>query len=249
MKSVVSKIKPQSGFSHIFHIFLVTLLPAIIFVLVRIKLAPLAAIVILISKWRMFAVRPRYWLANIRANAVDLTIALSILVFMTNTGSSAWQLVWAVAYGIWLTLIKPGSSVWMVSLQAALGQLFGLTALFMGLGGSSALVLVVGAWAVAYLSARHFFSAYDEPHSSLLAHLWGYFAAALTWVLSHWLLFYGVIAQPTLLLTVLGFSLATLYYLDQTDRLSVFLRRQFILIMVMVVIVVIAFSSWSDKTI
>ena len=249
MKSVVSKIKPNSGFSHVFHIFLVALLPALVFVLVRIKLAPLAALVILISKWRMFAVRPRYWFANIRANAVDLTIGLSVLIFMTNTNSSAWQLVWAVVYGVWLTLIKPGSSIWMISLQAAIGQLFGLTALFMGLGGASAWVLVVGAWAVCYLSARHFFSAFDETHGSLLAHLWGYFAAALTWVLSHWLLFYGLVAQPTLLLTVLGFSLATLYYLDQTDRLSVFLRRQFILIMIMVVVVVIAFSGWSDKTI
>lgn len=249
MKSIASIIKPKNGFSNIFHILLMVLLPILMFVLVRIKLAPVAGVLILLSKWRMFAVRPRYWPANIRANAVDLIVGLSILVFMTNTSAASWQLVWSIVYGLWLTVLKPGSSLLSVSLQAAVGQLFGLTAVFMALGAAPAYVLVIVAWAVCYLSARHFFTAFDETHSSLLAHLWGYFAAALTWVLSHWLLFYGLLSQVTLILSVLGFSLATLYYLDQTDRLSLLLRRQFIFIMIAVIVVVLVFSDWGDKTI
>ncbi len=249
MKSIASRIKPKSGFSHFFHIFLVLLFPALMFVFVRIELPQFAAMLILISKWRMFAVRPRYWPANIRANAVDLIYALSVLVFMTNTTSSTWQLIWALTYVGWLLYIKPGSSIIKISIQSGLGQLFGLMALFMGLGSASSTVLVIGAWAVCYLSARHFFSAFDERYSSLLAHLWGYFAAALTWVLSHWLLFYGVVAQATLLLTVIGFSLATLYYLDHSERLSILLRRQFIFLMVAIIVVVLVFSDWGDRTI
>ncbi len=249
MKSVASKIKPTNGFSHIFHILLMMLLPASMFILVRMKLAPIAGVLILLSKWRMFAVRPRYWPANVRANAVDLIVGLSVLVFMTHTSAAIWQLVWMVVYGVWLTVIKPGASVLLVSVQAGLGQLFGLMALFMALGGASSPVLIFGTWAVCYLSARHFFTAFDEDHLSLLAHLWGYFAAAMTWVLSHWLLYYGLLAQVTLLLTVLGFSLATLYYLDETDRLSPLLRRQFMFIMVAVVVVVLVFSDWGDKAI
>lgn len=249
MKSVASKIKPINGFSHIFHIFLTVLLPALMFVMVRIKLAPVAGALVLLSKWRMFAVRPRYWPANIRANAVDLIIGLSTLVFMANTSATSWQLVWAVAYGLWLTILKPGSSLLMTSLQAGLGQLFGLTALFIAFGSASPLLLVVAAWVICYLSARHFFTAFDETHSSLLAHTWGYFAAALTWVLAHWLLFYGLFSQVTLILSVLGFSLATLYYLDHSDRLSPLLRRQFVFIMVAIIVVVLVFSDWGDKAI
>ena len=250
MKSVVSKIKPTGGFSQIFHTILLLLLPAAMFVLVRINLVPIAAGLIVLSKWRMFAVRPRYWLANLRANAVDLLVGLSLLVFMSQTDATSWQLLWAGVYAVWLILIKPGSSVWKVSLQAAIGQVFGLMALFMGWGGSPSLVLVIGCWVVCYMSARHFFTAFDEEErASLLAHIWGYFAAALAWVLAHWLLYYSVVAQITLILSVLSFGLAALYYLDHTDRLSPLLRRQFIFIMIAIVVVVLVFSNWGDRTV
>lgn len=225
------------------------LLPLLLFVFVRMRLAPIAASLILLSKWRMFAVRPRYWPANIRANAVDIIVGLSVLVFMTHTDAAIWQLVWASVYAVWLIVIKPGASLLVITAQAGMAQLFGLMALFMALGGAPSAVLIVVAWAVCYLSARHFFSAFDEDHISLLSHIWGYFAAAMTWVLAHWLLFYGLLAQVTLLLTVLGFSLATLYYLDETDRLSPLLRRQFMFIMIAVVVVVLALSGWSDKAV
>jgi hypothetical protein len=249
MKSVASRIKPVSGFSHVFHLVLIVLLPALIYIFIRIRVVELAVAVIILSKWRMFAVRPRYWPANIRANAVDLTVGLSTIVFMMHGNTAAWQLVWAVVYGIWLVFIKPGTSTFMTSLQAMVAQSFGLMALFIGWGGANLAVLVLGSWLICYLAARHFFTSFDEPYTPLLSQSWGYFSAALTWLLGHWLLFYGVIAQPTLLLTVIGFGLATLYYLDQTDRLSLFLRRQFIFIMVAVIFVVLVFSDWGDKAI
>ncbi|MCA9332524.1 hypothetical protein KDA00_01480 [Candidatus Saccharibacteria bacterium] len=249
MKSVASKIKPASGFSHFFHIGLLLLLPTLMFVLVRIKLTPFAAVLILLSKWRMFAVRPRYWPANIRANAVDMIVGLSFLIFMTNTNAMSWQLLWAVLYGVWLTVIKPGSGMLKVIAQGAIGQTLGLFALFMAFGGANIYILVISVWVVCYLSARHFLTAFDESHISFLAHTWGYFAAAMTWVLSHWLLFYGLLAQTTLLLTVISFSLATIYYLDHTDRLSLLLRRQFVFIMIAIIVVVLVFSDWGDKTI
>ncbi len=63
----------------------------------------------------------------------------------------------------------------------------------------------------------------------------------------HWLLFYGPVAQPTLLLVALAFGLGTLYYLDHFDRLSLNIRRQVVFIMVAVLLVVLAFSDWGDK--
>ncbi len=220
-----------------------------VFVLVRINVVPLALTVILLSKWRMFAVKPRHWPANIRANAVDLIVGVSILVFMAHSVTTPWQLIWAVTYGVWLLSIKPGSSTFMVSLQALLAQTAGFMALFLRWGDISTAGLVLASWVIAYSVARHFFSVFDEPMIRFLSYAWAYFAAALVWLLSHWLLFYGVLAQPTLLISVLSFGLGTLYYLEKTDRLSVLIRRQLIFVMIAVVIIVITFSDWGDKTI
>jgi hypothetical protein len=83
----------------------------------------------------------------------------------------------------------------------------------------------------------------------MLAYIWGYFGAALAWLLSHWLLFYGVIAQVTLLLSTLGYGMAVLYYLDHHDRLGRGVRRQFIFIMVAIVLLILAFSDWGNKVV
>jgi len=249
MRQLAAKIKPVSGFSHIFHLLLMALLPALLFVLVRLNFLQLAFALVLLSKWRMFAVKPRHWAANVRANGIDLMVGISAVVFMANSGTQLWQLIWAGIYGFWLIFIKPGSSTFFISAQALLGQLAGLMAVFLAFGSAPQAALVVLGWVVCYTAARHFFTIFDEPLTRFLAYLWGYFAAALIWVLSHWLLFYGVIAQPTLLLSVLGFGLAGLYYLEKRDRLSVLLRRQIVFVMIAIVVIVITFSDWGDKTI
>ena len=97
--------------------------------------------------------------------------------------------------------------------------------------------------------SRHFLGSFDEPLSSLISHTWGFFGGALTWVLGHWLLYYGFVSQPMLILSVLGAGLAALYYLDTSDRLSTFVKRELLLIMSAVLIVIILFSSWGDKAV
>jgi hypothetical protein len=249
MNRIASRIKPKSGFSHFIHLFFTILIPVLVYVFVRWNFLPLALIIILLSKWRMFAVRPRHWWPNIRANAVDITVGISILVFMNETTAATMQIMWAGIYGLWLLFLKPRSGVLMVSLQALVGQVTGLMAVWLAWGNQPIALLVFVNGLICYVTARHFFTNFDEPHAALFAHTWGYFSASLVWVLTHWLLFYGVIAQPTLLLTVIGFGLGGLYYLEQTDRLSVFLRRQFLFIMIAIIVVVLAFSDWGDKTV
>jgi len=226
MKPLIAKIKPASGFSRLAHVGLNILLPLTVFIFVRIDFVQLALSIILLSKWRMFVVRPRFWLANIRANAVDIIVSLSFLLFMVESASPFTQLMWATAYALWLVVVKPASSTFMVSLQAMAGLLFGLVALFIGLGDGPLYWLVLLTGLFCYLAARHFFDSFDEPYAKLLAYLFCYFGAALTWVLGHWLLFYanGLVAQPALLLIAVGYGLAALYYLDHHDRLSKLVR-------------------------
>lgn len=252
MKQVISKVRPASGFARVAHFALLSLLPMLVFVLVNIELAYLALAIILLSKWRMFAVKPRFWPANVRANSIDIIVGLAIFVFITQTAEQSWQLFWTVLYIAWLMAIKPRSETLMIALQALIGFIAGLAALFLVADNHAALFLVLGAGLVCYLAAHHFLDAFEEGYTRLLAYIWGFFGAALTWVLAHWLLYYpanGLISQPMLLLLTVGYGLAAIYYLDHTERLSGMLRKQFIFIMVAVIVIILVFSDWSAKII
>jgi len=247
MRQIAAKIKPAAGFSHFIHIVLTCLLPATVFVAVRLNFVQIAVALILLSKWRMFAVKPRHWAANIRVNAVDLIFGISVLICMANVDSQMIQLIWALVYGFWLLVIKPLDSVFGVSLQALLSQALGLVALFIAWGDAPVAVLVIGTWIITYNCARHFFAVFEESMSRYLGGVWAYFSAALAWISCHWLLFYGPVAQPALLLSVLGSGMGGIYFLEKTDRVSVLLRRQIIFIMIAIVVIVLTFSDWSGK--
>src|SRR5579864_9010093 len=116
LKLAAAKLKPAGGFAQFVHFGLVLLLPLGVFAFVRMHFVQLALAIILLSKWRMFAVRPRYWPANIRANAVDIIVGVSFLVLMVHSGTQLWQLILALLYAVWLLVIKPGTSALTVSL-------------------------------------------------------------------------------------------------------------------------------------
>jgi hypothetical protein len=127
-------------------------------------------------------------------------------------------------------------------------QLLGLSVLYIKFGDSSIVGLVAGTWLVCYLAARHYLTSFEESHSALLAHIWAYFGASLAFALSHWLLFYGSIAQIIIILTTIGYGLAALYYLDATDRLTIRLQKQMLVIMLAILAIIVLFSNWSGAT-
>lgn len=252
MKPIITKIRPMSGFSWFAHIALLSLLPIIVFVLVRIDFVILAILVIILSKWRMFAVKPRFWPANVRANSVDIIVGLSTLTFMVDTQSQVWQIAWTILFIIWLTVIKPSSTTLMVGIQALVALLWGLGALFLIGDKFSAFYLVTGAGAICYLVAHHFFDAFEEAYTRLLSYIWAFFGAGVTWILSHWLLYYpvnGVVSQPMLLIVAIGYGLAVIYYLDHTDKLPTVVRNQFIFAIFAITALILYFSDWGDKII
>lgn len=252
MEIVLRRLRPAKGMSSLLHRSLLAVLPLIIFALVRLnesQFTQLALILIILSKWRMFAVRPRFWPANIRANSIDLMVGISVVLFMTHSGSWLVQFMWAIAYGVWLIFIKPATSSFMIAIQAGIGQLFGLSALYLTWsdGPIYGLTLVTGM--ICYLVARHFFEAFEESYSRLLSYLWGYFGASLAWLLGHWLLFYGDFAQPTVLLTVIGYGVGAIYHWDHQDKLTKKIERQFILVMIAIILIVLIFSDWGSKVV
>lgn len=248
-RKLTKKLRPVDGFAHSFHIVLTVALPLLIYILVRIDLAQLAIVTIFLSKWRMFAVKPRYWLANLQANAVDILVGISLIIFMTQTTSQLWQLIWAALYAAWLLLVKPINTIFGAAVQAVIAQTLGLMAVYLAGGAAPSYLLILATWVVCYVAARHFFTGFDEPYTKFLANIWGLFGGALAWVCSHWLLYYGAVAQPTLLLVVLGMGLGSMYYLHKSDKLTLLLRRQFLFIMIAIIVVVLVFSDWGDKAV
>lgn len=249
MRPLLRNLRPTKGVSSSLHRALLLVLPAALFVLVRLNLALPAAVIVVLGKWRMFAVRPRFWAANIRANAVDLMVGLSVVLFLVHYDSLLIQILLVVAYGVWLTVIKPGTDMLTVTLQAFIGQLAALSALYLTWADAPVYALTLLTGLFCFWAARHFLDAFDEPYAKMLSYVWGYFGAALAWLLSHWLLFYRGVALTTLLLSTLGYGIGVLYYLDHTDKLSKGLRRQFIFVMLAIVLVVLAFSDWGDKVV
>jgi hypothetical protein len=249
MSQLRHKIKPKHGFSHLIHVALNVGLPVVAYILVRTDFVSIAILLILISKWRMFAVQARYWVANLIANGVDIMVGVALVLFMASTASGWWQLFWVIIYGAWLVWLKPRSDVLSVSAQAMAGQLLGLSVIYLKFGDSSLFALVAGTWLVAYIAARHFFTSFEEVHTALLSHVWAYFAASLAFILGHWLLFYGSIAQIIVLLTNIGYGLAALYYLDAKDRLTITLQRQLLAIMCAILLIVIVLSDWAGSTV
>lgn len=249
-----ARIKPTRGFSHVIHITLNGLLPILAFILVRINLVPLAILLVVLAKWRIFAVRPRYWVANVVSNGIDITVSVSFILFMASTASTWWQIFWVLSYAGWLIYLKPRYDVFSVSAQAMAGQLLGLTVLYLKFGDTSLVWLVLGTWAITYLAARHFLTSFEESYAPLLAQIWGYFGAGLAFILGHWIWYYGDVAQITALITIIGYGLASLYYLDASDKVRNNLKRQLIATMVAVLLVIFILSffvqhEWTGATV
>ena len=71
----------RGDYAAFLHIVLTAVLPLLVYVLVRLEFVAIAFVAIVLAKWRMFAVKSRHWPANIRANAVDIFVGFSAVVF------------------------------------------------------------------------------------------------------------------------------------------------------------------------
>ena len=213
----------KSLLSEALHIALNAALAAAMFALVSTGSSFLALALVLVSKWRILAVRPRYWWANILANIVDLSVSVSTIVLLYLAGSSAeygaiLQVVIAVLYALWLIVVKPRSTERWIVYQAG-------TSLFLGAWAIMALsytlpqiVTVLSVFVMAYGAARHVLVVREEDQPSLLAMVFGLFIAEIAWVSYHWTVAYGAtvlgdlkLSQAAIIIGLVGFLAIRLY--------------------------------------
>ena len=192
-------IRRRSFLAETVYVVLNIALAIAVLLIVRSVESPVPALLlVLLSKWRVLAVRPRYWIANIQANFVDFIVSLSVVMLMYSTsamGQSAAliaQLLLTALYILWLVVIKPRSSRRMMVMQAAGALVIGTMALFVVSYDWPIELVVLGMAVIGYVTARHALTQYEEDHLQFMALLWAFTLAQVGWVLYHWVIAYSI---------------------------------------------------------
>ncbi len=186
--------KRRSLLSEVIYIMLNVALAAALLAIVWAINSPYAAFgLILLSKWRILAVRPRYWFVNLQANMVDIIVGLSTVVLLyAANGATAVQAALAVLYAGWLLFIKPRSKRAYVAIQAGVAIFLGVTALMTVSFDWISSPVVILMWVIGYSAARHVLGSYDEAHISFYSLVWGLVFAEIGWLAYHWTFAYAL---------------------------------------------------------
>ena len=204
--------KRRSKVSEAAYITLNVGLAAALLVIVLVGQSPWLAIgVMLLSKWRALAVRPRFWFANLIANMVDIIVGVSTVVLLYDASGVLWlQIAITMLYIVWLLFVKPRSRRSMVALQAGTAVFAGITALCMLSFGWDVAFFVMCMWLIGYVSVRHVLGSYDEPLTTLYSLVGGALFAEYGWIGFHWMVAYSLPGFSTLQISQLAL-VATLF--------------------------------------
>jgi hypothetical protein len=186
--------KRRSLLSELIYVVLnIALAVAILAVVWAIGSPAAAFALVLLSKWRILAVRPRYWFANIQANLVDIIVSISVIVLLyAASGAIVAQCALTVLYIVWLLFIKPRSKRAFISIQAGTATFLGVTALMSVSYDWIASIVVLLMWLIGYSSARHILGNHDETHISFYSLVWGLVIAEIGWLAYHWTFAYAL---------------------------------------------------------
>lgn len=186
--------KRRSRISEVAYVALNIGLAVAMYVIVSMSQSPwLALLVLLVSKWRVLAVRPRFWFANLVANMVDIIVGASVVVLLASSqGSTVAQITITALYIGWLLVIKPRSRRSYVAFQAAIAVFVGITSLSILSYAWDAVFFVPCMWVIGYVAARHVLGSYEEIHTTLYSMITAFVFAEFGWIGFHWLMAYPI---------------------------------------------------------
>ena len=179
----------------------------------------LGIILVLISKWRIFAVRPRFWLLNIKSSLVDLIVGSSFVLIAYCAGTTVLpvHIAIAVLYTLWLLILKPRSSDTAVELQSLVAVFLGTTAAVMLSASLDSAIITIAAFLVGYAGARHVLVQGENNDFPIVTAVCGLISAELAWLAHSWLIVYSfgstgvVVPQLSIILTVFAFVFGRVY--------------------------------------
>ena len=173
-------------------------------------------LLVLLSKWRIVAVRPRYWWVNLKANLVDLTvgISLALLVYMAGTdGLNIWHIILTVIYGIWLVGIKPRSETVMAEVQALFAIFWGTFAVSMATSQLDPIFGVVICFIIGYGASRHVLIQSEDHDFTLTTFICGLLVAEMSWIFYHWSIVYRLNDGTTFAISQLPIAASVLFFM------------------------------------
>ena len=207
--------KSRNALSSFFHILLNLLLAiASISITVITGNCIIGLILVLISKWRVFAVNHRYWLLNLRSSLVDFIVGTSfvLLAFCAGTTWLPVHFLLMVGYSVWLILIKPRSSTTFAIVQALIAVLLGATTASIFAALTDPVLLVAAAFLLGYAASNHVLVQSGAENTNFLSLINGLIFAEIAWLSHSWLILYTLgttgicISQLAIILTVLAFA-------------------------------------------
>lgn len=212
--------KSRNMLSSFLHVFLnLVLAIGSIYITFKTTSVVLGLVLVLLSKWRMFAVRPRYWVLNLKSNLVDLIVGCSFVVitFCSGTTFMPVHIILAILYSLWLVFVKSKSTELAINIQALSAIFFGTIALTMLTASSNPIFMVIGTGLIGYSAARHILAQGEEENYEVIILAGAVIAAEIAWLCRSWLIVYSfsgtgiIIPQLTIIMLIISYLFGFAY--------------------------------------
>lgn len=214
MADYVLARKSRNIASNLVHIFLNILLGVGSVLVTVLSASPvLGLLLVLVSKWRVFAVRGRYLWLNIKSNLVDIIVGVSVVLITYYAGATFLPVdaLLAIFYCVWLLFIKPMSSEKATLVQSLIAVFLGMSAAATAAANLNAIVVVLVAFLVGYAASRHVLVQSSDRDFTLTTLVCGLVFAEVAWLCQSWAIIYtfgasGIrIPQVAIILTIFAF--------------------------------------------
>lgn len=214
MADYVLARKSRNIASNLVHIFLNILLGVGSVLVTVLSASPvLGLLLVLVSKWRVFAVRGRYLWLNIKSNLVDIIVGVSVVLITYYAGATFLPVdaLLAIFYCVWLLFIKPISSEKATLAQSLIAVFLGMSAAATAAANLNAIVVVLVAFLVGYAASRHVLVQSSDRDFTLTTLVCGLVFAEVAWLCQSWAIIYtfgasGIrIPQVAIILTIFAF--------------------------------------------
>ena len=177
-------------------------------------------ILVLLSKWRMFAVRPHYLWLNIKSNLVDLIVGFSVvlLAFFAGTSTLPVHYILGAVYVLWLTVVKPKTTETWNLIQALFAIFIGTTAVTILSASYDSVFVSLLEFVVGYGAARHVLAQNNNMNDrGYPALIFGILFSEIALLCHSWLIVYTfikagvIIPQLAIILTIFAFMTERIY--------------------------------------
>ncbi len=214
MADYVLARKSRNIASSMVHIFLNLLLGIGAVAITVLSNSPMLGIIlVLVSKWRVFAVRARYIWINLKSNLVDIIVGLSVVLIAYYAGPDFLPVdfVLMAFYSVWLLFIKPLSSESAAMAQSLIAVFMGMCAATIMSANLNAIAITFLAFLVGYAASRHTLIQSNDKDFTLTTLVCGLVFSEIAWLCHTWSIIYtfgntGIrIPQLAIILSIFAF--------------------------------------------